>query len=147
MKSKKRVIGRVESIGFPEFGITEIDAKIDTGAYTSAIHCHEVKAFMKDDEEWVRFKLLDPHHPAFNHKEFTMPVFARKRIKNSFGQTQKRIIVQTKMLIFGKKYKIELSLADRSKLEFPVLLGRKAIRNRFVVDVSLKNVALSTNES
>jgi len=138
---KQLTIGRVEKIDFPDFNIVEIDAKVDTGAYTSAMHCHDVTTFMDEGVEMVSFKLLDPSHPSYNHKEIVLPVKARRRIKNSFGQVQRRIIIQTRMRIYQKLYKIELSLADRSKQEFPVLLGRKALYKRFVVDVSKKNLS------
>ncbi|MCC5933105.1 MAG: RimK/LysX family protein [Candidatus Cyclonatronum sp.] len=137
----KAVIGRIEKIDFPELGIEEIDCKIDTGAYTSSIHCHDIEPFTQDGREMVRFRLLDPTHPAFNHKEIVMPVKTRRKVKSSFGNTQKRIIIQTKMLIFGKLYVTELSLADRSKMTFPVLMGRKAISKRFLVDVSKTNLS------
>lgn len=147
MKIKKpRTIGRVEKIDFPDFNLFEIDAKVDTGAYTSAIHCHDIVSFKEDEQEMVSFKLLDPSHPAYNHKEIKLPVKARRNIKNSFGQVQKRIIVQARMRIYDKTYKVELSLADRSKLEYPVLLGRKALYNRFIVDVSQKNMAYNLKQ-
>lgn len=147
MKIKKtRTIGRVEKIDFPDFNLFEIDAKVDTGAYTSAIHCHDIVSYEDNGAEMVSFKLLDPSHPAYNHKEIILPVKARRKIKNSFGQVQKRIIVQARMKIYNKVYKVELSLADRSKLEYPVLLGRKALYNRFIVDVSQKNVAFSLKQ-
>lgn len=137
----KPVIGRVEKIDFPELGIYEIDCKTDTGAYTSSIHCHNIETFRNGDTEMVRFRLLDPSHPAYNHKEFVLPVKSRRKIKSSFGAIQKRIIIQTKMLIFGKLYVIELSLADRSRMTYPVLMGRKALNKRFLVDVSAKNLS------
>jgi hypothetical protein len=139
----RKMIGRVEQIDFPEFDIRDIDAKIDTGAYTSAVHCHAVSCFVDEQTgtEMVSFRLLDPSHPAYNNREIVLPVKARRKIRNSFGQVQKRIIVETKMRIFGKLYRLELSLADRSKQEYPVLLGRKALYKRFIVDVSQKNLS------
>lgn len=138
---QKPVIGRVEKFDFPDLGIFDIDCKIDTGAYTSSIHCHDIEPFWDGDREMVRFRLLDPSHPAYDHKEFVLPVKTRRKVKSSFGHTQKRIIIQTNMLIFEKRYKIELSLADRSRMNYPVLMGRKALTKRFLVDVSKKNLS------
>ncbi len=137
----KKVIGRTEKIDFPDFGMTGLDAKVDTGAYTSAIHCHDVKRFTEGTSEMVSFRLLDPSHPDYNHLKMTLPVKKVKRIRNSFGNVQKRIIVETRISIHGKTYKTDLSLADRSRQNYPVLLGRKAIYKRFVVDVSEKNLS------
>lgn len=138
-KKAKRVIGRREKADFPELGLSEIDAKIDTGAYTSAIHCHDVEIFEQDGEQRVRFKLLDPNHKAYNHKSFETRVHKIKKIKSSSGQAQMRCIIKTKINFTDKPFEIELSLADRSAMEYPVLIGRKALVGRFVVDVSQLN--------
>src|ERR1700758_1346528 len=126
-----KTIGRKDRIDFPQLRLNDIDAKIDTGAYTSAIHCHSIKVIDKDGEQRVRFNLLDPSHPSYNNKTFTLPIYKRRKIKNSFGQVEERYIIKTKILLFSELFDIELSLTDRSKMEYPVLLGRKVLRNRF----------------
>jgi hypothetical protein len=135
------VIGRKDLVDLPGLQLEEIDAKIDTGAYTSSLHVKKIKAMEREGKPWVRFKLDHPHHPAFNNKEFILPVFAHKNIKNSFGQTELRYIIRTQILLFGKKYYTEFSLTDRSKMECPVLLGRKLLYRKFLVDVSQKNLS------
>ena len=119
----------------------EIDAKIDTGAYTSALHVKAIEAFEQEGEQWVRFKLDHPHHPAFNNRKFKMPVFAHKHIKSSSGQAELRYIVRTQIVLFGKRYMAEFSLTDRSSMDFPVLLGRKLLYRKFLVDVTQKNLS------
>ncbi len=140
MKTKK-VIGRREEISLPDLDLQNVDAKVDTGAYTSALHCHDVELFESDGKEMVRFKLLDPGHPQYNHKEFELPVVRIKKIKSSSGHTQKRVIIKTTMVLYGKKYMAEFSLADRTNMVYPVLLGRKAISGKFIVDVSKFNIS------
>lgn len=130
------IIGRKDKVDFPELGLYDIDAKIDTGAYTSSIHCHNIQVIDKDGEDRVIFSLLDPSHPFYNDKEFNLPVYAKKEIKNSFGQVEERYIIKTQVLLFGELFDIELSLTDRSKMEYPVLLGRLLLQDRFIVDVS-----------
>ncbi len=140
-EKEKSIIGRKDKIDFPKLGLYDVEAKIDTGAYTSAIHCHDIRVKVKDGRKVVYFNLLDPSHPSYNEKEFRLPVYAKKRIKNSFGQVEERYIVKTKILLFGKSYDLELSLSDRSKMECPVLLGRKLLNKTFVVDVSKVNLS------
>lgn len=135
------VIGRKDKIDFPQLRLYDIDTKIDTGAYTSAIHCHNIKLIDKDGEQKVRFNLLDPSRPSYNNKKFTLPVYGRRKIKNSFGQVEERYIIKTQILLFGELFDIELSLTDRSKMEYPVLLGRKVLRNRFLVNVVQTNLS------
>jgi hypothetical protein len=143
-KSSKIVIGRKDKVDFPELVIYEIDAKIDTGAYTSSIHCHRIEVIDKDGENRVKFSLLEPSHPFYNDKEFNLPVYAKKEIKNSFGQVEERYIIKTQVLLFGELFDVELSLTDRSKMEYPVLLGRQLLNSRFIVDVS--QIDLSYNQ-
>lgn len=138
---EKIIIGRKDKVDFPELRLYGIDAKIDTGAYTSAIHCHNIRVKVKDGKKIAYFNLLDPLHPSYDEKELHLPVYAKKRIKNSFGQVEERYIVKTKIVLFGKSFDIELSLSDRSKMECPMLLGRKLLIKNFVVDVAKVNLS------
>ena len=132
----KLLIGRKEKVDFPKLKLYGINAKIDTGAYTSAIHCDSIRAVRKGGERFVRFRLLDPSHPAYDGREMRKPLLGRRKVKSSFGQTEYRYIIKTFVEIFGKTHEIELSLCDRSGMEHPILLGRKFIQDKFVVDVS-----------
>ena len=136
-----RIIGRKEVINFPDLELFEIDAKVDTGAYTSSIHCTGVKSKMIEGKKMVSFYLLDKDHPAYDHKLFTLPVFKFKRVKSSMGHTEYRYIIKTNIEMFHEKFEVELSLADRSKMEHPVLIGRKMLKNKFLVDVSRVNLS------
>lgn len=131
------IIGRAEYVNFPEWDLFGIDAKIDTGAYTSSLHCHHIEVFKKNHKKYVRFNLLDPTHEIYNEKLFELPVFKTKRVKSSNGIAEKRIIVKTTIQIANKNLQAELSLTDRSEMRYPVLIGRKLIKKgRFMVDVS-----------
>ena len=138
MKRKKPAItiGRKDKIDFPELRLYDIEAKVDTGAYTSCIHCYNVKVINKDGGEKIRFSLLDPLQPSYNHKKLTLPIHSKRKIKNSSGQVEERYIIRTQILLFDQAFHIELSLTDRSQMEYPVLLGRKLLHNNFIVDVT-----------
>ena len=133
--AEKRVIGRNDMIDFPDLGLTNVRVKIDTGAYTSSIHCFKISV-----EEGVLSFFL-PAHRSEKHQKFTTDQFELKAIKNSFGQTEMRYVIKTKVILFGKSIRTEFSLADRSQMRYPVLLGRKLLRSRFLVDVSLENLS------
>lgn len=137
----KRIIGRKDRIDFPELILIDIDVKIDTGAYTSSIHCHNIELIDNDDILKVRFNLLDPSHPDHNEKEFILPVYKHKQVRSSSGEAEKRIFIITKALIFDQLIDVELSLTDRSDMKFPVLLGRKVLRKRFIVDVMKRDLS------
>lgn len=138
---EKRIIGRKDKVDFPELGLYEIDAKIDTGAYTSSIHCHHIRLYEKDGREMVQFNLLDPSHPDYNEKQFQLAVFRRKMVRSSSGHTETRIFIRTRVIIFEMPINLELSLTDRSDMKYPVLLGRKLLKDRFVVDVARVNLS------
>jgi len=141
MKPKKKIIGRRELVDFPGLDLFAVDAKIDTGAYTSSIHCKDVSAAEKKDGLYVTFTVLDEKHPQFSEKPITSPVSRVKNVKNSFGQVEERYCIITQIMLFDQLYETELSLADRSLMDYPVLLGRKALQKRFLVDVSRVNCA------
>ena len=136
----KKLIGRREEIDFPELGLFKIDAKVDTGAHTTALHCHKITTYHHRRKLYVAFYLLDPGYPQYKDKRIKMPVTARRRIKSSSGEAEKRVIITTNIKAGGEKYPIEISLTDRSKMEFPVLLGRKFLSRRFIVDVGHYNL-------
>lgn len=138
MADDNRIIGRAELIDFPDWDLYGIDAKIDTGAYTSSLHCHHIERITKDGKEFVRFNLLDPSHEIYNDKLFELPIFKSKTVKSSNGVSEERIIVKTRLNLLGKQLDAELSLTDRSEMKYPVLIGRKLIKGNFIVDVSKK---------
>jgi hypothetical protein len=133
MLKEKQIIGRRELIDFPELGLFGITAKVDTGAYTTALHCHDI--YEKDGI--LHFKLLDPSHPDYNEQEQKFSVYSQKEIKNSFGEIEKRFIIKTVIKIGRKRIKSVISLTDRGTMRYPVLMGRKFLNKRFIVDVSL----------
>jgi hypothetical protein len=136
LKKEKRVIGRRETVDFPDLGLQGITAKIDTGAYTTALHCHDIHVREENGQKILCFKLLDPAHPAFNGEEKCVTVFSEKQIKNSFGEVEHRYIIKTRVRIARKLVKSLISLTDRGNMRYPVLIGRKLLKKRFMVDVA-----------
>lgn len=139
-KKEKKLIGAIERIDLPEFELFDIDARVDTGAATSAIHCHHVKVFQRQEKDYISFKLLDPSHPDYQQKTFRTSQFREKVIKSSFGNKQYRYAIKTTMELFGEPVQVELTLADREKMQYPLLLGRNVLRG-YLVDVSKKNLS------
>ena len=133
----KRTIGRTDKVDFPEWELYGVDAKIDSGAYTSSIHCENIGAFYVRDQHYVRFTLQEEKKSTIKECK----VFASKQVKNSFGAIEYRYSVKTEIRLFEKDYTIELALTDRSSMKYPVLLGRKLLRNRFIIDVTKRNLS------
>jgi len=131
-----KVIGRLEHVDFPEWNIIGLEAKIDTGAYTSSRRCHHVEQYVEHSIHKVRFYLLDPEHPEYEKILYSCPVKNVRKVKSSNGIVEERVAVKTKMRLSKHLYTIELTLADRSNMKYPVLLGRKFLQRKFLVDTS-----------
>lgn len=139
-ESKIEIIGRVERVQLPDLSRNSLDAKIDTGAYTSSLHCHNVEVFTNNGKKRVRFYVLDPSHPEYEGKIFESPVHKVKKIKSSNGIVSERVIIKQKICFGGKISNIQLSLSNRSDMKFPLLIGRRFISGKFLVDVSKKYI-------
>ncbi len=137
------VIGRKDKIDLPEFDLFDIEAKVDTGAYGCALHCHEVMIKQENGVEILTFQLLDPSHPEYEHKTYTTRDFSDKIVKNSGGISEHRYTIKTHLIIFGKKRSVEFSLTNREKMKYPVLLGRKFLKKKYLVDVSHKDLSFN----
>lgn len=131
---EKKIIGATETVSFPDLGWNEVPARVDTGAATSSIHCSRVKVIEKDGQPQLSF-YLDVKKGA-PRQAFSVTTFEERTIKNSFGQTEKRYVIKTTIEIAGRKVRTKFSLADRRQMSYPVLLGRKLLKGRFIVDVA-----------
>ena len=127
-------IGWIDKIDIPDFDLQNVPAKIDTGANRSAIHCSDIRVQTVDGTEKLCFKI--PIESNQENPTFYSEMFFKKKIKSSSGHVEERYIVKVSIIAFGKKYKTTFSLTDRTDMKYPILLGRKLLKNRFIVDVS-----------
>ena len=137
----KTTIGRVDKADFPELSLIEIDVKIDSGAYTSSIHCANIEEINVNGEKIIKFTLLDPEHPLYNNKEFSTKKYTSKAVKSSNGISQERFLIETEIFIFNQIFSIHLTLTERKDMKFPVLLGRKFLNKKFIIDTAKKNLS------
>lgn len=129
INSNIKLIGRREFVNFPQLGINQVEAKIDTGAYTCAIHCRHIALIKNNDQDLLQVKFLD-------NKIYSFDTFTKKKIKNSFGEMEERYIIKTLISIGRKKINTSISLSDRGNMRYPVLIGRKLLKGKFIVDVN-----------
>lgn len=132
-----QILGRYDRVDLPELGLSNIHAKIDTGAYTCSLHCKMAQVV----DGKLEFILLDQEHPEFTGMKFVFANFEKRDIKNSFGEVEKRFVIVTSITIFEEVITTEFSLSNRGSLKFPILIGRKILRNRFLIDATKKNVS------
>ena len=146
-KAKRKKIGWREWVSLPEWGIKKIKAKVDTGARTSAIHAFKVMPFTKDGGAFVRFLV----HPKQRHRKPEVTCVARvidqRRITDSGGNCQERYVVRTTLKLGNSSWPIEMTLSNRDSMGFRMLIGRQAIRRRYVVDPARSYVVRKKKKS
>ena len=136
---EKIVIGRFDKADFPALHLNDIAIKIDTGAYTSSIHCENII----EEDDVIHCTFLDEEHPLYNGKKFVFEDYDVVFVRSSNGIIQKRYQVQSNIKLFGKVFKISLSLSDRQEMRYPVLIGRKFLTKKFIVDTELIDVSFN----
>ncbi len=128
------VIGWREWISLPELGVDWIKTKVDTGARTSALHAFDIEVFQQDGGDWVRFAI----HPQQRNDQIEhvcqCPVRETRLVTNSGGSQEDRLVVVTPITLGDQTWSIEITLTNRDEMGFRMLLGRTALRGRFVID-------------
>ncbi|MBC8238022.1 MAG: ATP-dependent zinc protease [Helicobacteraceae bacterium] len=130
---EKKIIGKKEIISILDLELYDLDAKVDTGADSNALHCDHI---FVDGDDVVHFTLLDEVHEAYHGKKMQVPLYEMRKIRSSNGSLQDRPSIQVEVEFFGKKYDTVISLTSRADMKYPMLIGRKFIANKFLVDVS-----------
>ena len=133
----KTLIGRTDIVDFPILELFDIDIKVDSGANTSSFHCHSIE----EENKVLKCQFLDPKHEKYHEKYFIFDEFTQKMVKSSNGIAENRYLIKTEILIFNEMHPIELTLTERGSMKFPVLLGRKFLSKKFMVDTSKKNLS------
>jgi hypothetical protein len=127
------VIGWREHVALPQWGVTYLKAKVDTGARTSAI---DVAAIEELEGERVAFSLVQDRRREVEPLRVVTDIVRRSRVKSSFGATHDRLIVSTLIRLGSVEKPIELSLVCRKNMLCRMLIGRKALEPEFLVDPS-----------
>lgn len=125
-----KVIGRREYASLPNLGVTNIEAKIDTGAFTASLHCENLSVNYENSKPILYFS-LEQNSALLRFEDFT-----QKKIKNSFGEMEERYVIKTLVKIGRKNILAAISLSNRDNMRYPILIGRRMLKGKFLVDVS-----------
>ncbi len=139
MKSTKTnndlpIIGWRESIRLPDLSGYRIKAKIDTGARSSCLHAFDLEEFEQDGIAFVRFKVYPKQRKTKVEFQAVAKILEHREIRSSSGHVDRRPVIVTNVKLLGETWPIELTLANRDQMGFRMLLGREAIRQRFLVN-------------
>jgi hypothetical protein len=128
------VVGWREWVALPGLGIGRIKAKVDTGARSSALHALDLEMVERDDGIWVRFTVLPLQRSHRGEVGVEAPLLDRRSVRSSSGRAEMRPVIEVDVEIGGLRFPVEMTLTRRDQMGFRMLLGRTAVRRRFLVD-------------
>jgi hypothetical protein len=132
--AEQRLIGWREWVDLPELGVGPVKAKVDTGARTSALHAFQLEPFRQGGAPWVRFRLHPLQRNTTEVVACEAAVIDSRDVRDSGGHRERRHVIETLVRIGTTEFRAELTLTGRDDMLFRMLLGRTAIRGRFLVD-------------
>ena len=136
-KTSLKTIGMHERIDIPKQGLENLPTKTDTGAYNSSIGCSYTEEIeTKEGNKVLSFILFNPKSQYYTGNKYITKHYKVKKVRSSNGIETYRYQVKLRIQLKGKSYRTTFNLSNRSKMRYPILLGRKLIAGRFLVDVS-----------
>ena len=133
-KREKKVVGWKEQVALPDLKIKSVIAKIDTGANLATIDADDIKFVTRKDVKYVKFIVKKRNNTV---RKTSAPLAGFKRIRSSNGDVERRPYIKTDILMDGITKNIELTLTDRGPMDYTMLIGRKALGRRWIVNPSI----------
>ena len=133
-KVLKTIIGWREWASLPEIGIDRIKVKVDTGARNSALHAYNTSLISRNGENWIHFDIHPDQNDETTIKSCTVRLIDRRWVTNSGGTRERRFVIETPIRIGDREWPIIITLTNRDEMGFRMLVGRSAIKGKYMVD-------------
>ncbi|MCB0356047.1 MAG: ATP-dependent zinc protease [Bdellovibrionales bacterium] len=133
-KPEKGILGWREIIAIPTLGIKQINVKVDTGAQTSALHVTNLKVKKRGRTKFAYFRVHPKQKSSLPIIETKAKIKDFRRIRSSNGIVSERPVIDVDIVIGQNKFQIELNLVNRDLMGYRMLLGRSAMKGRYLVD-------------
>ena len=121
-------------MSLPELGIDWVEAKVDTGAGTSALHAVGIETSERDGEPWVKFTAFPVQRANNSGVPVECSLMDEREVRSSNGAVELRPVISTQLAAAGTIHRIEVTLTNRTRMKFQMLLGREALKHRYLVD-------------
>ncbi len=129
------VIGWREWVALPNLGVASLKAKVDTGARTSSLHGFDIEEFTgRGGVPMVSFGIHPEQRSSKGAVRVEAPLVDRRNVRPSSGHAELRPVIATEIELMGQRWMVELTITSRDQMGFRMLLGRRAMRKRFLVD-------------
>lgn len=138
---ERKKLGRSDKLDFPDLGLEDAIVKMDTGAYSSSIHTIYTKEVIENGQKHLEFTIYSEGEDGKEAPIHTTADYTSKIFKSSFGEEEERYVIRTNVIVFGEEYPIILSLSNRVKMKHPILIGRRFISRKFIVDPAFNNLS------
>ncbi len=147
MEKSLQVIGNKEWCGLEELGIPAIKARVDSGAKTSSIQANNIKSILRGREKWVQFEV----NPMQENRSVTVRCLAKVKgtrvVKSSSGIPEKRFVISSPIRLGQDVFEIELTLSNRDSMDFRMLLGREAMKGKYIINPEKEYSITQYNET
>ncbi len=128
------LVGWREWVSLPAWDVAWVKAKVDTGARTSSLHAWDLATFDRGGAPWVRFAIHPWQDSDRDEVQVEAPLVDHREVRSSSGAAEPRPVVRTELSLAGRLVAAEVTLARRDEMGFRMLVGREALRGRFLVD-------------
>lgn len=127
------IIGACEWVGLPGLGIDRLRARVDTGAKSCALHASHVEFFERDGQRWVSFHVYNGHPKPHSSQRCEALLSDIRDVRSTSGIPEQRVTIRTDIVIGHSRWSVDITLTNREKMRYRMLLGRVAMRNHALV--------------
>ncbi len=127
------IIGACEWVALPELGIDRLRARVDTGARSCALHALNIRPFQRDGQDWVAFRIHTDHPKSASDQDCECRLNGTRIVRSTSGEAEQRFSIRTSIVIGHSRWRVNITLTNRERMRYRMLLGRTAMENHALV--------------
>ncbi len=132
------IIGACEWVALPALGIKRkkkknMRARVDTGAKSCSLHASDIEYFQRDGKDWVRFRVHLGYPEPVRVQRCECELTGMKTVRSTSGESEQRLTIRTDMVIGHSRWPVDITLSNRERMRYRMLLGRIAMKDHCLV--------------